>query len=710
MRKVLGFLAALALWSFALPAAATYYYSLNMCAYGTGCTSPIAMTTAGGVSTGTVTAIIKNESPANLTIKSFTLSVPSGSGLTITSATLPSGQSATVSGLPGTTLTVKNMSIGVVKGAQYPVTLTVTTTSCANITGNWTAQPWTGTSLNGSKFIMNPVSATHPATTFQPACTVPITITANPTAGGSASCNPNPVPYNGSSTCSASAATGYLFNAFSGDCIGATCALSNVISTKTVVANFTLQSYPVTTSVSSGDTTGTIVPTSPNVPYNTTTQLTLTPAAGYEIKPANVTGSCGGSLSGSGPSYTWTTGPVPVNGCSVIASFTPAPQPVSTAKLGNGTGTITPLNPASSSVPFGTTPTFTVTALAGSTLGGVSDNCGGSSSSGPLVGSTYTTAAAVPVGGCTVTATFTLNTLAFQNQPADAFPGSVITDTPFNNPKGNFIKVLLQVDGSAAPVGTQVKLDSDACSIHGIANTDSGGFAVFSTLSSTASGSVTGCVLTASATGFPSPTSTGTFKISAPTGVLGCDSSNNKGGSFDPNTDLAYGPGDATSVYGLIRGPNTDGGNCTQIPYTFTLNPDNTFSFVADKGDQKVIVEYTVVWAPVAIDPTPPYAPGPNTAGWTQKRPQFAWGMAAPIYPVDYVDALACVKDDLTLGLGALPIIPDADPFHGNSHTQYLPGTQAAMCVAQHGWTSIGGGQVLYWTKIIDSDGFGKLP
>ena len=32
------------------------------------------------------------------------------------------------------------------------------------------------------------------------------------------------------------------------------------------------------------------------------------------------------------------------------------------------------------------------------------------------------------------------------------------------------------------------------------------------------------------------------------------------------------------------------------------------------------------------------------------------------------------------------------------------------MCVAQHGWTAIGGGQIQYWTKIIDSDGFGKLP
>ena len=481
MRKVLGFLAALALGSFALPAAATYYYSLNMCAYGTGCTSPIAMTTASGVSTGTVTAIIKNESPANLTIKSFTLSVPAGSGLTITGATLPSGQTATKT-IVGGTLTVKSMSIGVVKSAQYAVTLTVTTTSCANITGNWTAQPWTGSQLNGSKFVMNPVSATHPATTFTPACTVPITITSNPAAGGSASCTPNPVPYNGSSTCSVTSTTpGYAFNTFSGTCSGATCVLSNVTTPQTVVANFTLQSYPVDASVSGGH--GSIVPVSQSVPFGSTAQLGLTPDAGYQV--GAVTGTCGGLLTGSTAPFTWTTGPVPVNGCSVIASFTPISYTVTTAKLGNGTGNITPLNPGSSSVPFGTTPTFTVTATGGSTLGSVTDNCG--PPAGSLSLGIYT-AGAVPVGGCTVTATFTLNTLTFQNQPADAFPGSVITDHAIQQSEGQFDQGAIAgrwIARSSWNAG--IDGPSDSCSIHGTAVTDSGGFAVFSTLSSTAS-------------------------------------------------------------------------------------------------------------------------------------------------------------------------------------------------------------------------------
>ena len=111
-------------------------------------------------------------------------------------------------------------------------------------------------------------------------------------------------------------------------------------------------------------------------------------------------------------------------------------------------------------------------------------------------------------------------------------------------------------------------------------------------------------------------------------------------------------------MFGLIRGPNTDGGPCTPIPYTFTLNPDNTFSFVADKGDQKVIVEYTVVWAPV-----------PSIRAHTRRAErgldptsEFAWGMSAPVAG-DYVVALACVKDDIDLGLGALPVLPNVAPF-----------------------------------------------
>ena len=84
------------------------------------------------------------------------------------------------------------------------------------------------------------------------------------------------------------------------------------------------------------------------------------------------------------------------------------------------------------------------------------------------------------------------------------------------------------------------------------------------------------------------------------------------------------------------------------------------------------------------------------------------------------------MKDDLSLGFGALPFFPNADPFVGNSPlTQYnyvaspgaAPSGQALMCLAQQGWTSMGKEptagvnfgrtRIQYWTKIIDlSDGW----
>lgn len=67
----------------------------------------------------------------------------------------------------------------------------------------------------------------------------PITATASPAAGGSVTCSPISVAHGGSSTCTATAHAGYIFGSFSGDCTGATCALTNVTSAKSVTALFT---------------------------------------------------------------------------------------------------------------------------------------------------------------------------------------------------------------------------------------------------------------------------------------------------------------------------------------------------------------------------------------------------------------------------------------------------------------------------------------
>lgn len=191
--------------------------------------------------------------------------------------------------------------------------------------------------------------------------------------------------------------------------------------------------------------------------------------------------------------------------------------------------------------------------------------------------------------------------------------------------------------------------------------------------------------------------------------TLGCDFTNNSdttAGNLDPLADLTHGsPGGDTPDWGLIRGPNTDGGTCSPIPFVFTLDPStNSAAFIANKLGQKVIVEYVVVWAPVLLDSAG------ATAGWTQRRPNFAYGFAIPPTPSQYVPALSCVVDNYLLGSAALPITPSVAPFLGSPYPQYQPGTKAQMCAAQHGWTAIGGGYVQYWTKVIDTDGWTKMP
>ena len=82
----------------------------------------------------------------------------------------------------------------------------------------------------------------------------PITASANPAAGGSVACTPNPAPQGSTSTCSVTVNAGYAFTGWSGDCSGSgACSLANVTAPKNVTASFA----PVTTTFS-----GTTVPPS----------------------------------------------------------------------------------------------------------------------------------------------------------------------------------------------------------------------------------------------------------------------------------------------------------------------------------------------------------------------------------------------------------------------------------------------------------------
>lgn len=174
-------------------------------------------------------------------------------------------------------------------GSNTPVTVSFDSTGLA--VGNYSANLCVTSNDPATPIVAVPVSLVVTS-----AASYPITVNINPAASGNASCTPNPVTEGGSATCSATSNPGYVFSSWSGDCSGSACTLSNVISAKTVTANFDLATHTVTSSVGTGN--GTINPSgNQSVPHGETRTFSLAPATGYVI--GTVGGTCGGVLSGT---------------------------------------------------------------------------------------------------------------------------------------------------------------------------------------------------------------------------------------------------------------------------------------------------------------------------------------------------------------------------------------------------------------------------
>ena len=107
------------------------------------------------------------------------------------------------------------------------------TASAVSGTGPWN---WTCTGSNGG----SNASCSAPL-----AATPTYAIAVSSSVGGAASCTPNPVTSGGSATCTANAAPGFVFQGWSGDCTGMSCALSNVTAARSVTAVFAPAAAPV---------------------------------------------------------------------------------------------------------------------------------------------------------------------------------------------------------------------------------------------------------------------------------------------------------------------------------------------------------------------------------------------------------------------------------------------------------------------------------
>ena len=166
-------------------------------------------------------------------------------------------------------------------------------TCTATASGGYTFGSFSGcTTTSGTTCTLSNVTSTGSVTGSFTQNTYAITATASPSAGGTISCTPNPVPYGSSSTCTATASGGYTFGSFSGctTASGTTCTLSNVTSTGSVSASFVAGTVNGSCGSASGVASA-IVPNA-NLCATGTPSLVAASAGGYSW-------SCAGTNSGS---------------------------------------------------------------------------------------------------------------------------------------------------------------------------------------------------------------------------------------------------------------------------------------------------------------------------------------------------------------------------------------------------------------------------
>ncbi|PAT35265.1 IPTL-CTERM sorting domain-containing protein [Vandammella animalimorsus] len=220
---------------------------------------------------------------------------------------------------------------------------------------------------NSTCALTNVTSAQHVIAKFTAKGTThAITATANPPAGGTVSCTPNPVPNGGDATCTATANAGFAFDSFSGDCTGATCALTNVTSPKSVTAKFTATATTHAITATANPAAGGTVSCAPNpVPNGSNATCTATANTGYTFT------SFSGDCTGTTCALTNVSSPK-----SVTANFTATPSTHAITATANpaagGTVSCTP-NP----VPNGGDATCTATANTGFAFDGFSGDCTG---------------------------------------------------------------------------------------------------------------------------------------------------------------------------------------------------------------------------------------------------------------------------------------------------------------------------------------------
>ena len=373
-------------------------------------------TTCGGLTAGgTLAGVVTSTGTLSLTGGStFSGAVTHNCGAAITISAVKRGNAVNLEtvGAPVTSWTVTGATNGngsVDCSFTSPITNNGTASCTASASGGYQLSSAAGSgtlcgtvSASGNTITAGPVTGACTVTgTFAaiPPSTYAITTTASPTAGGTVACSPNPVTSGGSSTCTPTAATGYTFSAFSGDCSGATCTLTNVTSAKSVTGTFVQNTYAITATAS--PTAGGSVACSPN-PVTSGGSSTCTPTAATGYTFSTFSGDC------SGATCTLTN---VTSAKSVTGTFVQNTYAITTTASPTAGGTVAcSPNPVTS----GGSSTCTPTAATGYTFSAFSGDCSGAtctltnvtsakSVTGTFVQNTYAiTATASPTAGGSV--------------------------------------------------------------------------------------------------------------------------------------------------------------------------------------------------------------------------------------------------------------------------------------------------------------------
>lgn len=253
------------------------------------------------------------------------------------------------------------------------------------------------------------------------ATAITITGVANPVAGGTVTCTPNPVEISvGTSVCNAVANPGYSFSDWNVEltsCPGGSDGgyyVDSPTANCSVVANFILDNITIETAVvPTGG--GSIVCVPPVVANGSTASCSATASPGFHLVSID---GCFGTASTTSP---YVTGPVTA-ACTVTATFAANTFAVTGVANPVAGGAVTCTSPVNA----GASTTCTVTTNAGYTLTSIS-GCGGT----PGTTSPYTTGAVN--ADCTVTANYTLNRYIVTGIANPLAGGTVNCASPVNH-------------------------------------------------------------------------------------------------------------------------------------------------------------------------------------------------------------------------------------------------------------------------------------